>query len=158
MAVKSATDIKADIVKRTRGTSYNRDFYKTLNDLADSGERIGLDIDIGAEVANVITLTVQVVGSDGTTAVAGIKTLAVYALTDDAATAAAVTVEAGAVGTNVSATGEPQVIVSTNASGALEIDVTEDVGGSSTEAIIRFVPIDYVGAGGLASIQFDASA
>jgi hypothetical protein len=155
MAVKSATEIKADIVKRTRGTSYNRDFYKSLIDLADSGERTGLDLDIGAEAANVITIAVQVVSADGVTPVAGIKTIAVYALTDDAATAAAVTVEAGAVGTNVSATGHPQVIVSTNASGALEIDVTEDVPGDETEALIRFVPIDYVGAGGLASVQFD---
>jgi hypothetical protein len=155
MAVKSATDIKEDIRKRTRGTSYNRDFYKTLNDLADSGERIGLTATAGAEVANVITIAVQVVGSDGTTAIAGVKTFAVYALTDDAATPAAVTVEAGTAGTDVSATGHPQAILSTNAAGALDIVVTEDVPGDETEAIIKIVPVNFVGAGAIVTVQFD---
>jgi hypothetical protein len=155
MAVKSATDIKEDIRKRTRGTSYNRDFYKTLNDLADSGERLGLTATAGTEAANVIEVAVQVVGSDGTTAIAGVKTFAVYALTDDAATPAAVTVEAGTAGTNVSATGHPQAILSTDATGALDIVVTEDVPGDETEAIIKIVPVNFVGAGAIVTVQFD---
>jgi hypothetical protein len=158
MAVKSATEIKEDVRKRTRGSSYNRDFYKTLNDLADSGERIGLTVTAGEEVGDVITIALQVVASDGTTPVAGVKTFAVYALTDDAATPAAVTVEAGTAGTSVSATGNPQAILSTNAAGALDIVVSEDMAGDETEALIKIVPVNFVGAGALLAIQFDDEA
>ena len=161
MPIKTASEIKADVKRRTRGVSDNREFYKSLNDLADlagSSELIGLDITVAAEVGDQIDIAVQVVGSDGITPVLGVKTFAVYALTDDAATAAAVTVAAGTAGTNVSALGHPQAILATDASGALDIFVSEDMAGDETEALIKIVPVDFVGAGALVSIQFDDEA
>jgi hypothetical protein len=161
MPIKTTNELKEDVRRRTRGVSDNREFYKSLNDLAEISDIAtsafkALDITIEEEAADIIFIDLQIVGLSGPVAAA--KSIAVYALDPVTVGAAPVTLGPGLESSTMYGVGQPQAIIVTDANGYARFGVTEDTPGDEVEALIKLVPIDLICQGALLTVQFDDQA
>lgn len=120
------------------------------------------DLSIGTEAANVILLSVQVVDHLGAD-VAAVTPVHVrmYEATMIEALAAAVTLADGGAGSLVSTTANASVIATTDATGLLEVDVTDAAGASGktfyaeVEVFSSSTSPAYLGGKSYIAITFD---
>lgn len=115
------------------------------------------DLTVGAEAANIRIVTGQLKDNAGNT-LAGLCKFKAW-LVEDAtgilAVAAAASIKDGGVGTEVYGEGNSSYVGITDATGALDIDITDEAGASGKTFWLHIKPLDVLGVETIVSMAFD---